>query len=67
MFPFDPDCERPPSETGLCPMSAVHLLTDLGFDRGRALLMSEREAVAALGALCRDRWITALLRESTYA
>lgn len=56
--------ERPPCVTGLAPLAYVHALQDLGVDRGRALLMTPGEAVAALGAAVRNRRIDGLLAQA---
>lgn len=46
-FPLDP-YERPPSETGLCPLAVVYELERLGMSRRQALCLSPAEALAAL-------------------
>lgn len=55
-------CERPPCQTGLAPLAYVYALEAAGVPRRESLTMTPRDALAALGAAARDRWVDDLIR-----
>lgn len=53
--------ERPESETGLCALSWVHRLTDLGVPRRVALGLTPEQARRALAYVVRERAVNRLV------
>lgn len=58
--------ERDPRETGLCSMSLVHTLADLGVPRRHVLMMSEQQATILFAHLVKDRLIDAAIRKAVH-